>query len=73
MPTRLNADNSVSWNKVDMDLKAGGRHMEYELFMRYELPAWQLSFKGSLLHIADYQNQPGNNDNLLLINAGWRY
>lgn len=73
MPTRLNADNSVSWDKVDMQLKADGRHMEYELFMRYELPAWQLSFKGSLLHIADYQNQPGNNGNLLMINAGWRY
>lgn len=73
MPTRLNADNSVSWDKVDMQFKADGRHMEYELFMRYELPSWQLSFKGSLLHIADYQNQPGNNDNLLMINAGWRY
>lgn len=73
LSTRLNADNSVSLDRVNLQLKAEGRHMEYELFMRYELPAWQLSFKGSMLHIVDYQNQPGNNESLLMINAGLQY
>ncbi|MDP9938760.1 S8 family peptidase [Ectopseudomonas alcaliphila] len=73
LPTGLNADNSVAWSSTALELSAQGRHMEYELFFRYELPRLPMSFKGSLLHVRDYQNQPGNNDSMLLLNTGLRY
>ena len=73
LPTGLNADNSVQWQTRESSLASAGRHMEYEAFFRYELPTWQLSFKGSLLHIQDYRNQRGNNDNLILLSTGLRY
>ncbi len=73
LPTGLNADNSVAMSNVNLNLDAEGRHMEYELFMRYELPAWAINFKGSLLRIEDYNNQAGNNDSMILFNAGMKY
>ncbi|WP_165496030.1 S8 family peptidase [Phytopseudomonas daroniae] len=73
LPTGLNADNSVAWNAVDLSLKPDGRHMEYETYFRYELPAWALTFKGSLLRVEDYANQAGNDDTLLLLNARLQY
>ncbi|TLX61970.1 hypothetical protein DN820_18510 [Stutzerimonas nosocomialis] len=73
LPTGLGQDNGVVWNRVELDLNASGRHMEYEMFFRYELPVWALSFKGSLLRIEDYNNQAGNNDTLLMLNAAMLY
>lgn len=73
LPTGLNADNSVAWRSTSLALDAEGRHMEYEMFFRYELPRWPMTFKGSLLHVRDYQNQPGNNDSMVLINTNLRY
>ncbi|MGY4535255.1 hypothetical protein ACVW0Y_004408 [Pseudomonas sp. TE3786] len=73
LPTGLNADNSVAMNRVNLNLSAEARHMEYELFMRYELPAWAINFKGSLLRVEDYNNQAGNNDSMVMFNAGMQY
>ena len=73
LPTGVNADNSVAWNNVDLALKPDGRHMEYEAYLRYELPAWAMTFKGSVLRIEDYANQAGNDDTLLLLNANMQY
>lgn len=73
LPIGLNADNSVTWQRTELGLDAQGRHMEYELFLRYELPSLPVTVKGSLLHVRDYQNQPGNNDSMLLFSSGLRY
>ena len=73
MPTGLNRDNSVAWNQVDLSLNADGKHMEYEMFFRYEQPVWAINFKGSLLRIEDYNNEAGNDDLMLLFNAAMPY
>lgn len=73
LPTDLNQDNSVAWNQVDLSLNADGKHMEYEMFFRYEMPVWAINFKGSLLRIEDYNNEAGNNDLMLLLNAAMPY
>ncbi|MGA6096807.1 S8 family peptidase [Stutzerimonas marianensis] len=73
LPTGLNRDNSVIWNRVDLNLDANGHHMEYEMFFRYDLPVWAITFKGSLLRIEDYNNETGNDDLMLMLNAGMTY
>ncbi|MGK9064286.1 S8 family peptidase [Stutzerimonas chloritidismutans] len=73
LPTGINPDNSVSWKRVDLNLDASGRHMEYEMFFRYDVPVWAITFKGSLLRIEDYNNEAGNDDLMLMINAGMTY
>jgi len=73
LPTGLNRDNSVAWNQVDLSLDAEGKHMEYEIFFRYEMPVWAINFKGSLLRIEDYNNEAGNNDLMVLLNAAMPY
>ena len=60
----------LTYQQVNLDMAATGRHLEYELALGWHSDELPLSGKVNLVRVNDYANIPGNDDSIILFNLG---
>lgn len=72
LPTVLNRDNSVGWERVAVSLDAGQRPLEFEVFAGFRPVGGRYLLKASVLHMEHPLDRGGRRDDVLMLHASWR-